>query len=59
MVVQISQNTMDFLVSKRDQLVVVANQATNEVTAAQAKKTGAQRGVDDANAVIADCVVVP
>lgn len=59
MAVQISQPTMDFLTNKRDQLLVIVGQAQNELTAAQAKRNNAQRGVDDANAVIADCVVVP
>lgn len=59
MAVQISQNTMDVLTDRQTKAQQTLQKATNDLTAATSAKTNAQRQLDDLNAIIADCVVVP
>lgn len=59
MVVQISQNTMDFLTQRRDKALQTVNDAQNERQAAVARRDEAQRLADNINALIADSQVVP
>ena len=50
---------MDILVQRRDKALQTVQEAQADLNAANAKKNTAQRAADDANAVMADCVVVP
>lgn len=59
MAVQISQNTMDVLTDRQTKAQQTLQKTTNDLTAATSAKTNAQRQLDDLNAIIADCVVVP
>lgn len=59
MVVQISQNTLDFLTNRRDRALATVTEAQNERQAAVAKRDDAQRLADNINALIADSQVVP